>query len=288
MYADIWIYLEDQMNDWQVIPEIVGCNASLRMAAMQTIDAVERGQHIVIEGESGSGRRLMARSAWYHRKPLARSLFTLDCRMFRGDGAEELLFGERSAGSSPNNIRLGKLNLVMGGGLLLLHAEELSLEFQSRLARSVDQYLSRPLHAGVQLLMTCTPSLDVPLSLHSDLSAMLLRVRVPSLRERIEDIRAIAEAFLRDASPFERIRCSQALIDRFHRYDWPGNITELRSVMRRLLLEPHTSLLDIRHLADAMYRNETSFTLLQGPHGPSPIETSFIHRDSQPESRGPQ
>jgi len=276
------------MNDWQVIPEIVGSNLSLRMAAMRTIDAVEHGQHLVIEGEPGSGRRLMARSAWHHRRPAARSLFTLDCRMFRGDAAEELLFGERSTGGSPSNIRLGKLNLVAGGGLLLLHVEELSLELQSRLARSVNQYLRQPPHTGVQLLMTCAPSLEVRLSLHSDLSAMLLRVRIPALRERVEDIRAIAEAFLRVASPFERIRCSQALIDRFRRYDWPGNITELRSVMRRLSLERHGGLLDVRHLADAMYRNENSFTLLQGPYGPFPIETSFIHGDSFPESRGPQ
>ena len=71
------------MRDWQVIPEIVGSNAILRMAAMQAIDAVEQGRHFVVEGEAGSGRRLLARSAWCRRSPGARSLFTLDCRMFQ-------------------------------------------------------------------------------------------------------------------------------------------------------------------------------------------------------------
>ena len=85
------------MKEWQVIPEIVGCNAMLRMAAMQAIDAVELERHFVVEGEPGSGRRLLARSAWSRRSPGARSLFTLDCRMFQSDGAEMLLFGERSS-----------------------------------------------------------------------------------------------------------------------------------------------------------------------------------------------
>ena len=70
----------------------------LRMAAMQAVDAVELGRHFVVEGEAGSGRRLLARSAWCRRSPGARSLFTLDCRMFHSDGAEALLFGERLSG----------------------------------------------------------------------------------------------------------------------------------------------------------------------------------------------
>ena len=89
------------MKDWYTIPEIVGCNATLRMAAMQAVDAVEQGRHFVVEGEPGSGRRLLARSAWCRRSPGARSLFTLDCRMFSQDGAEALLFGERSSAAAP-------------------------------------------------------------------------------------------------------------------------------------------------------------------------------------------
>jgi DNA-binding NtrC family response regulator len=177
----------------------------------------------------------------------------------------------------------------MGGGLLLLNVEELSLELQGRLARAIDLY-PKPHNAGVQFLMTFTSTLSTPLALHSDLLGITLRVRIPALRERVEDIRPIAEAFLRNASPFERIHCTQALIDRFCGYDWPGNVTELRSVLRRLILEPHNGILDVSHLADAMYRNENSFALLQGlsGSGPSPIGVSFLHRDSLLESGGLQ
>lgn len=271
------------MKEWQVIPEIVGCNAMLRMAAMQAIDAVELERHFVVEGEPGSGRRLLARSAWSRRSPGARSLFTLDCRMFQNDGAEMLLFGEPSS-CGPQAIHSGKFKLAMGGGLLLLHAEFLPLKTQGRLAHLLDECRCRPRPQGIQLLMTCGPALHAPLPMHPDLAGQLLRIHIPALRERPEDIRAIAEAFLRNASPFERIRCSQALIDRFCAYEWPGNVTELRSTLRRLLLEPHDGLLDVRNLADLMCRDESCFAMLQGGFRPgSQIETSFIPLASPPE-----
>jgi DNA-binding NtrC family response regulator len=273
------------MKEWQVIPEIVGCNAMLRMAAMQAIDAVELERHFVVEGELGSGRRLLARSAWCRRSLGRHSLFTLDCRMFQSDGAEILLFGESSSGGPQPAVHSGKFKLAMGGGLLLLHAEFLPLKTQRRLAHFLDECRCRPRPEGIQLLMTCGPALHAPLPLHPDLAGQLIRIRIPALRERPEDIRAIAEAFLRNASPFERIRCSQALIDRFCAYDWPGNVTELRSTLRRLLLEPHDGLLDVRNLANLMCRDESCFAMLQGAFRPgSPqIETGFIPLDSPPE-----
>ncbi len=274
------------MEDWQIIPEIVGCNAPLRMAALQAVDAVEQGRHLVVEGEPGSGRRLLARSAWCRRSPGARSLLTLDCRMFHHDGAEMLLFGERTTRGTHGFIQLGKLNLAAGGGLLLLHAESLPLKTQGRLAQILEFNLCRPHGEGIQLLLTSNPALNAPLSLHPELAGMLLRIRVPALRERVEDIRALAEAFLRNASPFEKIRCSQALIDRFCAYDWPGNVTELRSVLRRLLLQPHTGLLDVCHLADLIYRDESCLGFLHGTNPvSSPINVGLISRDASPESR---
>lgn len=271
------------MRGWHNIPEIVGCNATLRIAALQAVDAVEQGRHLVMEGEAGSGRRLLARSAWCRRSPGLRSLFTLDCRMFSADGAEMLLFGERSSTGNQAPFQPGKLNLAAGGGLLLLHAESLPCKTQNRLAQMLGESLFRPRGETLQLLMTC--ALDAPgmQFLTPDLAALLTRICVPALRERVEDIRALAEAFLHNAAPFDRIRCSQALIDRFCSYNWPGNVTELRSVLRRLLLEPHNGLLDVRHLASLMWRDDTSFALMQGGQRPSHLPTNLVslHNSSE-------
>jgi two-component system nitrogen regulation response regulator GlnG len=264
------------MDDWQIIPEIVGCNAGLRMVAMRAADAIEDGRHLALEGEIGTGRRLLARSAWNQRRSGVGSLFTLDCRIFPADDAEALLFGERVSSGSHTTIRLGKLNLAKGGGLLLLNAEYLSLETQGRLARTLGEGLLCPRGEGVQLVMTCAPCSPEPLLFHPELAALLRRVHVPALRERRDDIRAIAEAFVGQESPLERIACSQALIDKLSAYHWPGNISELRSVLRRLLREPHSGVLDVRHLNDSMCRTESCFSLLQREHVISHGEVSAL------------
>jgi|GEM_PF-1489819 len=271
------------MKDWQIIPEIVGCNANLRLAAMDAFNAVKHGRHLVVEGEPGSGRRLLARSAWARRSPGARSLFTLDCRMFSSEEIWVLLFGERSSRGAHTTIQLGKLNLSAGGGLLLLNAEILSHKVQRGLAYALRHFPERPGSEGIQLLLTCaTPSLDAQQSLHPDLADLLTRVRVPALRERVEDIRAIAETFIHSFSPFETIRCSQALIDTFCRYDWPGNVRQLRLVLRRLLMEPHGCTLDMCNLAELMYLDETCFALVQEIRSAAflPIEAGVISHNS--------
>lgn len=273
------------MKDWQIIPEIVGCNAKLRMAALQAADAVDQGRHLVLEGEPGSGRRLLARSAWSRRSPGAASLFTLDCRVFNAESADVLLFGERPPSGGHTTNRMGKLELAARGGVLLLHAGHLPLKTQGRLAQSLGQNLLRPRGEAIRMLMTCEPALHAPLGLHPELAALLLRVRVPALRERVEDIRAIAESFLRNASPLQRVRCSQALIDKFCAYHWPGNVHELQLVLRRLLLEPHNGLLDVRHLADLICRDESCFALLQQGYGAPRAENELRMFAASPENR---
>ncbi len=276
------------MEDWQIVPEIVGCNAALRMAALRAAHAVEEGRHVVLEGEVGTGRRLLARSAWYQRSPGARSLFTLDCRIFPAEDAEALLFGERITSGAHTTIQLGKLNLAAGGGLLLLNAEYLSLATQKRLARTLEDSLLRPRGEGVQLLMTCAPSSHAPLLFHPELAALLLRIHVPPLRERAEDIRAIAEAFLCHECPFERIVCSQELIEKFCAYHWPGNIFELRSVLRRLLLESHSGVLDVCHVAGLMGRDQNCLSLLQGGHREAGTDAGPSHIGLAAGARGMQ
>jgi DNA-binding NtrC family response regulator len=231
------------MHHWQIVPEIAGCSAGLRIASTQAMDAVDQGRHFVVEGESGSGRRLLARSAWLRRVPDVRSLFTLDCRIL-GDNADDVLFGRRDG----SEFRCGRLNFAQG--VLLLHAETLPRATQQRLAQLLERYCCRPPGEGLQVVLTSAPA-----ALDEELTAVLLRVHLPPLRERMEDLRTIANSFLRAASPYEAVRCSQALLDRFRHYEWPGNIAELRAVLRRMLLLSHNGLLDVGHLDELTMRD---------------------------------
>lgn len=260
------------MERWKIIPEIVGCNARLRLATWQASQAVEHGRNFLIEGESGSGRRLLAHNAWYRRAPGARPLFTLDCANLHGDCAELLLFGQHSRDGS--RIQLGRFSLVRGGAIVLLNAESLPPKTQQRIAGFLEKNLHCAREEAVLIMMTSAPASELPRGLAPELAEMFLRLRIPPLRERIEDIRALAEAFLRQTAPFERIRCSPALIDRFCAYDWPGNIAELQSVLLRLMVEQHHGILDVRHLAAQMHGNRACLAMMRGT---LPPEAPGIH-----------
>ena len=125
--------------------------------------------------------------------------------------------------------------------------------------------------------MTCGPALHAPLPLHPDLAGQLIRIHIPALRERPEDIRAIADAFLRNASPFERFRCSR----RSSTASAPmtGRAMSPNCVPRCGVFcwKPHDGLLDVRNLANLMCRDESRFAMLQGAFRP-------VRRKSKPAS----
>jgi DNA-binding NtrC family response regulator len=244
------------MNHWQMIPELAGHDAHLRRAVQQTMDVIVNGNHLLIEGEAGTGRRTLARSCWRRASSGNRPLFTLDCHTFSAEVTGEFLFGARSRYGAM--LHDGGFHLAMSTGLLLLHIDELAASVQGRLAEALDSNLRHQHGTTAQLILTCDRALDSAPSLEPSLLRFLRRVRMPSLRERRADIELIAEAFLRKARPYSSIRCSPALIERLCMHDWPGNVTELRSVLRRLLLEPHGDLLDVHHL-DKLMSDEDAY-----------------------------
>jgi len=248
------------MRHWQINPEIVGRSSSLRRAVIQAIDAVEQGCHLLIEGEAGSGRRLLARSAWARCTPQDRCLLTVDCQMFGNAAVEALLFGGPSAPRGIHGEEL--LQIPLTGGLLLLRGEAMLRNTQLRLAAALRAASQRPPHARLQIVMICEPLPDACDTIDRALANNMVRVCVPALRDRSDDIPAIVESFLHNVSPYERMRCSHALMERFRTYSWPGNVTELRTVLRRLMLQPHSGILDVRHLADMTLCDESCFALL--------------------------
>lgn len=272
-------------DNWQMVPETVGTNAKLRMAVIQAMRAVEEGRHFLVEGEAGSGRRLLARRAWAQHAPGVCTLFTLDCRVFCASDTELLLFGERQIHDGHTTIQLGRLNLAAGGGLLLLHVESLPARTQLRLAAALTETARRTRAESFQLMLTADNTTVKANWLEPELAAMLLPIHVPPLRERVEDIPALCEAFLRTMAPFDAVVCSPALLARFSNYAWPGNVAELRSVLRQLMLEPHGRQLDVKHLKH-LNRDRGSAAMLRVQRNTaSAIKPGFLFQQTQGEEQ---
>ncbi len=199
---------------------------------------------VLIEGESGTGKELAARSI--HQASLrARGPYEVfDCGSVPGDLAESELFGhKKGAFSGAVSDRTGAFARAHGGTLCLDELGELPLELQPKLLRALETGEVRPVGSDtlrkvdVRLIGSTNRDLQAEVKrgrFRADLMYRLevVKIRMPPLRQRIEDIPRLIERLLGDSlAPGARVGGPN--LDVLMGYPWPGNVRELRNVMAR-------------------------------------------------------
>jgi transcriptional regulator with PAS, ATPase and Fis domain len=225
------------------LDDLVGGSAALAGIRKFALVAAQSGSSLVIEGESGSGKEVLAQ-AIHSVGPRRRCPFiAVHCAAIPRDLIESELFGYEAGAFTGANPRghAGKFELADGGTLLLDDVVELPLEMQAKLLRVLQEKSltrlgasrSRPVDARI------IATSNVPLReavgagrFRSDLFYRLdvLHIAIPPLRERREDLRALCERFLRKYSAAHgrqlRTLGTEAL-RALEAYSWPGNVREL-------------------------------------------------------------
>jgi len=225
------------------------------------------GVTTLIEGESGVGKELAAR-AIHVLAGRSRPFAAVDCATIVETLFESELFGhERGAFTGAHASREGKVKLADGGILFLDEIGELTPRMQAKLLRMLQTRTyepvggTRPSRADFQLVAATNRNLEQMVGLgtfRQDLFHRLnvLRIVIPPLRDRREDIPALVEHFLEEIPP--RIRLSAPVISpdamaALVAYDWPGNVRELENAVTRLVLEAQGRSIDraavLRHVA---------------------------------------
>ena len=204
--------------------------------------------HVLVLGESGSGKELAARAI--HRASARRDLpfLAINCAALPNELLESELFGhEKGAFTGATARRHGLLELADGGTLFLDELAEMSLAMQAKLLRAIDQGEIRRLgadrtqHVDVRVIAATNKDLrrEVALSqfredLYYRLSVVV--VELPPLRERAADIPLLVQHFARvlAGAGHRPISLTPEAMDAFKSYAWPGNVRELRNVVERL------------------------------------------------------
>jgi DNA-binding NtrC family response regulator len=197
---------------------------------------------VAIAGEPGSGRTLVAQAIHQAGPRRDGPFVVLDCGAVPADLLAGELFGREVAGGPP---RRGALETADGGTLLLVDVAALPAGAQMQMlhmlqTRSVERVggaVAR--RADVRLVVAGERDLDAEVAagrLRQDLDERLgaVRVRVPPLRERREDIPPLVARFIREANASRHRRVSgisNGALERLVRHDWPGNVRELRAVV---------------------------------------------------------
>jgi transcriptional regulator with GAF, ATPase, and Fis domain len=207
---------------------------------------------VILEGETGTGKEVVARGI-HTRSTRAREPFVVfDCSAVPKDLIESELFGhEKGSFTGAVQTRQGLFELAHGGTLFLDEIGELSLELQPKLLRALEHReirrvgSNRPIKVDARLIAATNRNLDDEVQagrFRDDLYYRLsvVRIRLPQLRERKEDIPLLARHFLRQA-PFNRgpdgeprvKGLSDAAARVLMEYHWPGNVRELMNVVER-------------------------------------------------------
>jgi two-component system response regulator AtoC len=201
---------------------------------------------VLIQGESGTGKELIARAIHNLSNRNKTRFVALNCSAFSPQLIESELFGhEKGAFTGAGERRIGRIEQAAGGTLFLDEIGEIDGNVQVKLLRALDPGVfervggNQTIKTDIRLIAATNRDLALLVSekkFREDLYYRLnvVQIRVPPLRERKEDIPLLANAFLkeisqRDNKPFRPL--SPEAMDALLRYDWPGNIRELKGAV---------------------------------------------------------
>jgi transcriptional regulator with GAF, ATPase, and Fis domain len=172
----------------------------------------------------------------------------IDCAAIPAALIESELFGhERGAFTGATSARAGAFEAASRGTVLLDEIGELPLDMQPKLLRAIEQRVIRRVGSNedreikVRIIAATNRDLEVEVRekrFRSDLFYRLaaVRIEIPPLRRRLEDIPGLVTHFVRHFSGHQSLEAPQAMIDSFVRESWPGNVRELRNAVERAIL----------------------------------------------------
>jgi formate hydrogenlyase transcriptional activator len=245
------VYLREELRSQHNFEEIVG-NSPALLKALHAVDQVApTDTTVLIYGETGTGKELVARAIHSRSARNGRALVNVNCSAISAGLVESELFGHmKGAFTGALERRIGRFELADGGTIFLDEIGELCLETQVKLLRVLQEHefeavgSSRPLHVDVRVIAATNRNLREAVEagrFRSDLFYRLnvFPVELPPLRERRSDIPQLVTFCVSRFS--KRIGkkidgVSRESMENLMNYPWPGNIRELQNVVERAII----------------------------------------------------
>ena len=240
--------VEVALSPRQSFAGLIGRSIVMREMFARLEKLAQSDATVLISGETGVGKELVAESLHEHSPRASGPFVVLDCGSIPQNLIESELFGhERGSFTGAVSSYAGAFERAHRGTLFLDEIGELPLAMQPKLLRSLERKEvrriggSRTIQVDIRVVAATNRDLGVEVNrgrFREDLYYRLAvaRVHVPPLRERREDIEPLIEHFLSITPNAEGARLSTETVDLMKKHDWPGNVRELRNVIERALL----------------------------------------------------
>ena len=239
------LYLEEEIQTGYNFEEIVGDSQALKrvLKEVQTVAATD--STVLILGETGSGKELVARALHNLSGRRERTFVKLNCAAIPTGLLESELFGhEKGAFTGAHTMKRGLWEEAADGTLFLDEITETSLSVQAKLLRALQEGVIRRVGANQEIKVTArviaASNKDIEKAVaegtfREDLYYRLGQVlHLPPLRQRREDIPLLVEHFIRRASTTKVI--TPEALDALSAYDWPGNVRQLETVIQLIIV----------------------------------------------------
>ena len=243
--------LREEIDRSSMFEEIVGSSVALRRVLTLVEKVASTDSTVLITGETGSGKELIARAIHKKSHRAARAFIRVNCAAIPSSLVASELFGhEKGAFTGALQRRLGRFESANGGTILLDEIGDLPAETQIALLRVLqDREIERvgnshPIPVDARVLAATNRDLEQGVAAGTFRQDLYYRLNVfpihmPSLRERADDIPLLVEYLIERyaTKAGKRIRkISRSALALFQTYDWPGNIRELQNVIERAVI----------------------------------------------------
>jgi two-component system, NtrC family, response regulator HydG len=257
--------LKKQLEDIRAKGQMIGASPAFRRMLTLVDQIADSSATILIQGESGAGKELVARTIHERSGRRAGPFVAVNCAALPETLLESELFGyEKGAFTGAVGRKEGRFELASGGTLFLDEVADLSLVTQPKILRVLQEGEFERL-GGTRMLQV---DVRIVAATNQDLSEMVkekrfredlyyrlnvITVRVPPLRERHEDVRVLAQHYLRVYAAKNGRKLegfSNEALERLESYAWPGNVRELENLIERTVLLARKDRIDAEDLPE--------------------------------------
>jgi len=244
-------YLRGQLADRYSFANMVSRNPRMHEIFAQLDALAQNDATVLLTGESGTGKELCARAIHYQGKRKGGKFVPINCAAFPDTLLESELFGyERGAFTGAVHDRVGKIELSSGGTLFLDEIESISLNMQLKLLRVLEEReierLGGNRRVKVNMRVIAATNVDLEALVASGqmredfyYRVNVVPIRIPPLRDRIEDVPLLVAEFLRNSTLAQEKginRVSNRALQQLMGYSWAGNVRELGNLLERSIL----------------------------------------------------
>jgi len=264
--------LKEELEKFAGKLEIIGESRQIKEVLSTVVRVAASDANVLVTGESGTGKELFARALHQASKRAKGSFVAVSCAALPETLLESELFGhERGAFTDAKGRRAGRFELAHGGTLFLDEIGDVPLSTQVKLLRAIETKEYHPLGsektylADVRIIAATNQNLEEKIeegNFREDLFFRLnvVRIEVPPLRQRKEDISILTDYFLRELSQKNRKKISgitPEVKDVLLRYHWPGNVRELENVLERAVVMSRGEVIDVADLPPQLSEKST-------------------------------